>query len=151
VALEAMAAGTPVVASDSGGLREVVVHDVTGTSQYAGNPESLAWAILRVFKDPARARRLARTAGGRLAKDFDWRRLAEATTSVYGRVWSEFLDSYWAERTLWPVSPGADQRAEELGVRRLAERGEALARPLVPVTTPSPDESVSFKDHEQTA
>jgi glycogen synthase len=34
VALEAMAAGAPVVASDAGGLREVVLHDETGTLSF---------------------------------------------------------------------------------------------------------------------
>ena len=37
-----------MVASDAGGLREVVLHDETGTLSFAGNAESLAWAILKV-------------------------------------------------------------------------------------------------------
>ena len=52
VALEAMAAHVPVVVSDAGGLPEVVQHDESGTVVYNGSPESLAWGIVRVLKDP---------------------------------------------------------------------------------------------------
>ncbi|MBS1718159.1 MAG: glycosyltransferase family 4 protein [Armatimonadetes bacterium] len=129
VALEAMAAGVPVVASDAGGLREVVVHDYTGTSSYANDPESLAWAILRVLEDPVRAKNLNECAQGRLGTDFNWANIAAQTLEVYERVWSEFLSSYWADRTLWPVSPGAEERARtrEFAVSHVGNR----PRPMV--------------------
>ncbi|RYG69083.1 glycosyltransferase family 1 protein [bacterium] len=126
VALEAMAAGVPVVASDAGGLKEIVVHDATGTSTFAGDSSSLAWGIRRVLGDPVRAKRLAASASARLAVEFDWGRLADRTAALYARVWDEFLHSYWAERTVWPVSPGAEARYEEL---RLRERLEAARVP----------------------
>ncbi|NHV96939.1 MAG: glycosyltransferase family 4 protein, partial [Thaumarchaeota archaeon] len=50
VALEAMAAGCPVVASDTGGLSEIVEHEKTGVKVYPNNPDSLAWGILRVLE-----------------------------------------------------------------------------------------------------
>lgn len=136
VALEAMAAGAPVVASDAGGLKEVVAHDSTGTGSYAGNPESLAWAILRVLRDPARATELQRAAEKRLQTEFDWGHIAEQTLAVYERVWSEFLNSYWAERTLWPISPGARERAELLRVQDKARTGAYIARPIAEVPMP---------------
>ncbi|HWA82370.1 MAG TPA: hypothetical protein VG820_02980, partial [Fimbriimonadaceae bacterium] len=46
--------------------------------------------------------------------------LADQTIAVYDRVWSEFLDSYWAVDTLWPVSPGAEERAAQKHVREKA-------------------------------
>lgn len=140
VALEAMAAGVPVVASDAGGLREVVLHDETGTSCYAGNAESLSWAILRVLRDPERARRLVQAALRRLETDFDWSILAKKTAAIYERVWAEFLQSFWADRTLWPVTPGADERAERLGVRQKAITGAFGARPISRVTPLVPAE-----------
>jgi glycogen synthase len=136
VALEAMAAGAPVVASDAGGLREVVRHDETGTLCYSGNPESLAWAILRVLRDPERSARLAATAKERLRGDFDWGRIAEQTVQVYDRVWSEFLDSYWAEGTVWPVSPGAEERARQLHLEEKARTGVPIEIPR-PRSTPT--------------
>ena len=49
VALEAMAAKSPVVASDTGGLSEIIEHDVTGVKVYPNNPDSLAWGINKVL------------------------------------------------------------------------------------------------------
>jgi hypothetical protein len=131
VALEGMAAGAHVVSSDAGGLREVVLHDETGTLSYANDPESLAWAILKVLRDPIRAEKLAANAKKRLRTDFDWSHIANQTIAVYDQVWAEFLDSYWAADTVWPVSPGAEQRAEKL---RLIEK----AKEAVPVSRPRP-------------
>lgn len=136
VALEGMAAGAPVVASDAGGLKEVVSHDETGTSAYAGNPESLAWAILNVLRDPERAEKLKAAASKRLDVDFDWGQIADQTIEVYQRVWSEFLSSYWADRTLWPVTPGAEERAEMLKVRDKATTGAYVPRPATNLQVP---------------
>jgi len=129
VALEGMAAGAPVVASDAGGLREVVLHDETGTLSFSGNPESLAWGILHVLRDPERAKKLSEKARVRLKKDFDWSHIADQTIEVYNQVWSEFLTSYWAEATVWPVTPGADDRAEELHLKEKAKEGVLVERP----------------------
>ncbi|MBX3115078.1 MAG: glycosyltransferase family 4 protein [Fimbriimonadaceae bacterium] len=156
VALEGMAAGAAVVASDAGGLKEVVLHDETGTSSWAGNPESLAWGILRVLRNPELAADLKAKADQRLDTDFDWGLIADQTITVYDRIWQEFLTSYWAERTLWPISPGARERAEMLRVRDKAKTGAYVARPMSNVAVPDvkldPDEALaagkSAKDEE---
>lgn len=129
VALEGMAAGAPVVSSDAGGLREVVLHDKTGTTFFSGNAESLAWAILHVLKDPARAHQMAKKAKERLQTDFNWSNIADKTIEVYNRTWEEFLHSYWIDKTLWPVVPGAEQRAEEKHVREKATAPLTIERP----------------------
>lgn len=129
VALEGMAAGAPVVASDAGGLKEVVLHDQTGTLSYSGDPGSLAWAILHVLRDPTRAEKLTANAKKRLVTEFNWDGIADQTIAVYDRVWAEFLDSYWAEGTVWPVSEGASERAETLKLKEKAESGGSLDRP----------------------
>jgi len=137
VALEGMAAGAPVVASDAGGLKEVVLHDQTGTSCYSGDPESLAWGILHVLRDPERAKRLGENARKRLRTDFDWGLIADQTITVYDRVWAEFLNSYWAEGTVWPVSPGATERAAELKLKQKAVEGVVIERPRPSVSIPN--------------
>lgn len=146
VALEAMASGAPVVASDAGGLKEVVEHDVTGTGCFAGDPGSLAWAVLRVLKDPLRANRLAEQAKARLGTDFNWANIAKKTISVYESVWAEFLDSYWAEGTLWPVTPGADERAELRHVQEKIRREAMPSRPRPAVAAVSVPTTL---DHEE--
>lgn len=135
VALEGMAAGTAVVASDAGGLKEVVHHDKTGTLSFANDAGSLAWAVLEVLRDPDRAARLAKAAKVRLHTEFDWSGLATKTIDVYHRVWNEFMHSYWADDTLWPVTPGAVERAEALRVRDKAREGRqtAIERPSAPI------------------
>jgi glycosyltransferase involved in cell wall biosynthesis len=96
VALEAMAAKVPVVVSDAGGLPEVVLNGITGTTTYAGNPNSLADGILGLLHQSERARGMADAAYNRLFEAFNWDKLAAQTLDVYNRVWSEYLASDWA-------------------------------------------------------
>jgi len=95
VALEAMAAKTPVVVSDAGGLPEVVEAGISGTVTQCNNPESLAHGILRVLKDPGYARYMADNARERIAIMFNWDIIAEQTTHVYNRVWTEYRAADW--------------------------------------------------------
>lgn len=95
VALEAMAAGVPVVVSDAGGLPEVVEHDVTGTVTWLNNSDSLAWGLVRVLKNPDHACWMAENAKKRVREVFHWDRIAEQTRSVYKRVWEEYRHSDW--------------------------------------------------------
>lgn len=63
--LECMATGTPVVATDVGGLPEVVEHERTGLLVPPRDPGALAAAIGDLLADPARGRRLAAAASAR--------------------------------------------------------------------------------------
>lgn len=123
VALEGMAAGIPVVSSDAGGLKEIVKHGETGLTSFASDPASLSWAIRECLRDPAKSQKMAQTAQERLVEDFAWPDLAKRTNQIYEQVWSEFLDSYWAAETVWPVSPGAEERHAE---RHLANKAQEI-------------------------
>ncbi len=83
VALEAMAAGVPVVSSDVGGLREVVTHGLTGLHTWANNPHSLAWGVSQVLGDNVLASRLRRRARQEVLARFHWDGIAEQTLGVY--------------------------------------------------------------------
>lgn len=83
VALEAAAAGAPLVASTAGGLAELVVDGETGLSVTPGDVDGIATAVRAVLTDPAAAARRARAAKARLAKEFDWQGIAEQTVAVY--------------------------------------------------------------------
>lgn len=88
VALEAMAARTPVIVSDTGGLSEIVIHGVDGLKFYPGNPNSLADMILKIFYEPGLAQRLKERAYQKVEQHFNWRHIAEATLNVYREVYN---------------------------------------------------------------
>jgi glycogen(starch) synthase len=83
VALEAAAAGAPLVASTAGGLGEVVRDGETGLSFAPGDVAGLAAAVAAVLDDPRAAARRAAAARAGLAQDFDWARIAADTAEVY--------------------------------------------------------------------
>jgi glycosyltransferase involved in cell wall biosynthesis len=62
VAIEAFAAGTPVIASSNGGLREIVVHGKTGLLVEPGNSEALARAIAFADDHPDEMKAMGRAA-----------------------------------------------------------------------------------------
>ncbi len=113
VALETMAAGTPVVAADTGGLREIVRHGLTGLRFPPGDPASLARAIVRVVEDRNLASRLTLLARQTLARDFSWEATARKVLSVYERAIQEeealrsSLESGRRFRLVFPSPAGA--------------------------------------------
>ena len=95
--LEAMACGTPVVASAVGGIPEVVVHGETGllvpveqnkeapfepvnAERFALN---LAEAINELMRDEVRRRHMAREARRRVEENFSWEVIARKTAELY--------------------------------------------------------------------
>jgi len=88
-ALEAMSCGVPVVASDVGGVPEVVVHGETGLLAPAGDVAAMAAAALRILADPALAMRLGRAARARAETRFP----LEPAVDRYEAVYRQVLDS----------------------------------------------------------
>ena len=82
VLLEAMAAGTPIVASDIPGYHHVVTHGGEGLLVPPMDEEALADALVQLLRDaPLRARLAAR---GRLTADkYSWLRVAQSTLDLY--------------------------------------------------------------------
>jgi glycosyltransferase involved in cell wall biosynthesis len=83
VALESFASHVPVVVSDAGGLPEVVRHGYTGIVTWKNNPESLAWGILEVLRNPSYAKWLTDNAYSELGHRFNWQMIATQTLAVY--------------------------------------------------------------------
>jgi glycogen(starch) synthase len=83
VALEAIAAGAPLVTTNVGGLGEAVVDGVTGMSCPPRDVAALAQAVRTVLDNPAAAQQRAVAARERLTSDFDWHSVAAATGQVY--------------------------------------------------------------------
>ena len=96
VALEAMAAKSPVVVSDTGGLGEIVEHDITGVKVYPNNTESLAWGIAKVLTDDKYRNNLRENAFKRIQEKYDWNKIAQQTQRIYEAVLGEYSKSFWA-------------------------------------------------------
>lgn len=92
VALEAMAAGCNVIASDTGGLGEVVQHEQGGLTVYPGDPLSIVWAVDRLFSDPEAAARYRAHSHEMIDSLYRWDIIAGKTAQLYGRVHRERLD-----------------------------------------------------------
>src|SRR3954462_15075182 len=92
VNLEAMACGTAVVASDVGGIPEVVEDGDTGllVPYDADEPRAfeqrLAERISELVADPARAHAMGQAGRERAVDEFSWHRIAEETIDVYRSV-----------------------------------------------------------------
>lgn len=105
VALEAMAAGTPVVVTEVGGLTEVVDLHRTGITVKPNDPQSLAWGILHTLKNPEWSATRASNASHAVRAQFNWARIADMTTRVYHRVVEEACAGDWAYKVARPAAP----------------------------------------------
>lgn len=98
VALEAMAARSPVVVSDTGGLSEIVEHDVSGVKVYVNDPDSLAWGINRVLTDNGFANWLRTNAFKKVQEKYNWDKIGQQTSNTFRTVLSEYSKSFWAQK-----------------------------------------------------
>jgi glycosyltransferase involved in cell wall biosynthesis len=85
VVLEAWSAGKPVVASENGGPAELVKHEFNGLL-VAPRPDSIAWAVGRLFADFERARWMGENGRSTVDERYMWESIAGQTVDVYESV-----------------------------------------------------------------
>jgi glycosyltransferase involved in cell wall biosynthesis len=81
--LEAMASGTPVIASHLGGLPEIVEDGVTGFLVPPGDRSALRDRLGQVLADDGLARTLGEQARARVLERYTWDRVAERCLATY--------------------------------------------------------------------
>lgn len=118
VLVEAMAAGTPVVASDLEAFRRVLEDGRAGVLCRTGDPVALADALADLLLDPARRAALA-AAGSVAVQAYDWATIVDAVVAVY-----ETVAAAAPVRDAQPDEPLADEDDDDpgrlsAGLRRL--------------------------------
>jgi len=82
-ALEAMASALPVIASEVGGLPEVVEHDRTGIIVPPANPQAIASAIARLAQSTALRSQMGAAARARAVENYSMATMAARTLALY--------------------------------------------------------------------
>ena len=103
VALEALAMGTPVIASEVGGLAHLIQHNINGFHVPSRDPEALAERILQLLQSPALRKELGHNAAV-YARQYAWRNIVQCMLSVYaGALWAARLPSHNEAEVLHPT------------------------------------------------
>ncbi len=89
VLIEAMELGLPVVASNVGGIPDVVVDGVSGILVPEKNPEALASAYKRLAAEPELQKQLLEGARKRIDECFNWSKIVERQIAVYEKIKSK--------------------------------------------------------------
>lgn len=84
--LEAMASARAVVASNVGGLPEIIDDGVNGLLVPPRDPEALARALMRLIETPELRNQLGDAARTRVERKFTWEHVANETTKAYERA-----------------------------------------------------------------
>jgi glycosyltransferase involved in cell wall biosynthesis len=86
--VEALAAGTPVVATRVGGMSEIVEATGGGVLVDRENPDALAEAIIRLLADREAAVEMGRRGARRVAELYPWARVAQLTREIHDTAMS---------------------------------------------------------------
>ncbi len=77
VLLEAISSGTPVIASNVGGIPDIVKDGKTGLLVSQKNPKQLATAISKLLSNPELSRRLVKNGKGHIRETYNWKNIAD--------------------------------------------------------------------------
>jgi D-inositol-3-phosphate glycosyltransferase len=96
VALEAMACGTPVVASEVGGLAFLVQDEVTGFTVPSDEPDALARRLTELINNPALRKQMGAQAA-KFAQEYAWSKITARMISLYEDVLSKTTNAKLAD------------------------------------------------------
>jgi len=93
--LEAMACGCAIVASDVGGIKDMIHHEKQGLLVPPGNPEELSRAIVRLLEEAPLRESCAKNAVEKVSQEFNYDKLVNNTLAVYGETIANYQASGW--------------------------------------------------------
>lgn len=112
VAIEAMACGTPVVASNVGGLKFTVIPEETGLLVPPHDTAAFATAIDRILTDDVWAQKMRKQASIRVRQNFSWAYVAGQLSDLYRcllarsimneQLWHSHLPTRWSNNVPHP-------------------------------------------------
>ena len=117
VAVESLAAGKPMVATAVDGTPEVILDGETGLTVPPGDPECLADAICRMFRDPAMRQSMATSGRAWVLEGFTQKRQLDETQHLYVQVLERALVSQVPTRGK-PFSAN-DESSQSVAARRV--------------------------------
>jgi len=89
VLLEAMASGTPVIGSNTGGIPDIIEDGVNGLLVTPGDPQALADAIIRILENPDLADRFRKAGLETVRERFSWDVITDQFVEVYQEILKE--------------------------------------------------------------
>jgi phosphatidylinositol alpha-mannosyltransferase len=134
VLTEAFAAGTPVIASDIAGYRDVVRDGVDGVLVPPGDPQALAEALRDFYDEPERLRDMSRAAAADVER-FAWPAVADQVISAYEEAVAVPVAARRAHRAAVAVGVRAADRKPHVPARKLPSLEPAPASRRNPVAT----------------
>lgn len=120
VVIEGMAAGKPVIATNGGGIPEIVVDGVTGLLVKMNDAGALADAMASLLHDPKKAQAMGKQGRERVLNLFAIERTAKAVEQVYRELL--FADPMGARRDKPICADSQIRGSEELQERRSRDR-----------------------------
>jgi glycogen synthase len=137
VPLEGMINAVPVIASDVGGMSELVVHGRSGIKVPPGNPGAIESAISFILDRPEEGKRLGQAGRTRAREVFNWGRVAELLEPVYAGH---------PRRESTPASPAVPRRRPKLTAGIRVKNGERYAEECLRELSDYVDEIVVLDD-----
>jgi glycosyltransferase involved in cell wall biosynthesis/protein-tyrosine-phosphatase len=129
--LEAMALGRPVVATDVGGIPEIITDCETGLLVAPGDEHALARACIELARDPERARTLAVRARMRIEADFSHERNGERMLDLYRAVFPNTSNTPMPMLNTEPSSDVRSSSAPDIAAAGLLRFSWTLANAFV--------------------
>ncbi len=116
VIIEAQAAGVPVVATEVGGVIDIIENNKNGLLVPPADPSSMAEAVIRIFRDPQLALNLAEAAITKVREKYNVELMVENTLKVYEDATKNF------KLLIIKLSSLGDVILSTAGIRAIRER-----------------------------